>query len=58
MKILEGRKTYIGLAITLAGIFGLTSYVSDAEITTALNSLFELVGVAIAVYGRYATKAK
>ena len=56
-KILEGKKTYLGLAIALVGILGLSQYISEAETTTLLNSLFEIVGIVIAIYGRIVTKA-
>ena len=55
-KILEGKKTYLGLAIALVGILGLSQYISEAETTTLLNSLFEIVGIVIAIYGRIVTR--
>ena len=55
-QILDGRKTYIGLIVTLVGILGLSKYITDGETTTLLNSVFEIVGVIIAIYGRAVTK--
>ena len=56
-KFLEGKKTYIGLAIALVGVFGLTEYISAVEAERAMQLGFELVGIAIAVYGRFVAKA-
>ena len=58
MKILEGKKTYIGLALTLAGVFGLARFITNAELEVALNALFEIAGVALAVYGRFVAQPK
>jgi len=54
--MLEGRKTYIGLIVALAGAAGVFNYVSKSDFATTLNTLFEFVGLAIAVYGRWAAK--
>ena len=54
---LEGKKTYIGIAVVLVGFFGLSSLISDAEIASSIDSIIQLTGVAVAVYGRYATKS-
>lgn len=54
----KGKKTYIGLAIALIGIFGISNIISPAEAETTIKLLFELVGIAIAVYGRIVTKAE
>jgi expansin (peptidoglycan-binding protein) len=55
-EFLKGKKTYIGLAIALAGILNLSTLISDAEITSSINAIFELVGIAVAVAGRYVAK--
>ena len=56
-KILDGKKTYIGLAVTLFGVLGLTAYITPAETELLWKSIFEIAGVAIAVYGRAVTKS-
>ena len=58
MKYLEGKKTFIGILIALAGTLGLFKYVSEGDATTFLNVRAELVGLAIAAYGRYKVKPK
>ena len=55
-NILEGKKTYIGLAIAILGIMGLGNYISETETAILLNSSFEIIGILIAVYGRFVTK--
>lgn len=52
LQILEGKKTYIGIVVTIVGMTGLARFISDGEVTTVLNSIFEVVGVVVAVYGR------
>ena len=55
-KILAGKKTYIGLIVTLVGVFGLTKFISPAEAETLMKSIFEIVGIVIAMYGRFVAK--
>lgn len=55
-KFMEGRKTYTGLVIALIGVFGLAAYITPAEAGEAMNHVFELVGIAMAVYGRVVAK--
>ena len=57
-QILEGKKTYIGLAITLFGLFGLVAYITPEETERVFTMLFEFVGIGIAVYGRIVAKPK
>jgi hypothetical protein len=53
-------KTYIGLAITVAGIllkaFGIN--VIPADLEGVVSALFQTVGIALAAYGRYAATKK
>lgn len=50
--MLNGYKTFIGLGITLLGIFGLGDIISTEEAQDAVNMAIQLVGIAIAVIGR------
>ena len=54
----EGKKTYIGLFIALAGAFGIFKYVTETDLATTLNTLLEVAGLAFATYGRYKAKPK
>ena len=56
--MLEGKKTFIGILIALSGTLGLYKYISEGDLTTFLNVGTELVGLAIAAYGRYKVKPK
>ena len=56
--MLEGKKTYIGLIISLVGALGLFKYVSEGDLTTTLNTLFEIGGLALATYGRFKAQPK
>jgi len=58
MKKLEGKKTYIGLVVALIGVLNLTKYISPEEAEHAMKLIFELIGIAIAVYGRAVAKPK
>lgn len=58
---LEGSKTYIGLAIafapSIATMFGYqTSPNFEGDATELLSALVQLIGTAIAVYGRFVAK--
>lgn len=56
--MLEGKKTYMGLVIALAGALGLFRYISEGDLSTILNSTAEIVGIVFAAYGRYKAKPK
>ena len=58
ISMLEGKKTYIGLIISLVGALGLFKYVSEGDLTTTLNTLFEIGGLALATYGRFKAQPK
>ena len=55
-NFLEGKKTYIGLVLTIFGMVGGSNLISNEEVSQLLNSLFEVVGILFAAYGRYVTK--
>ena len=57
-EFLQGKKTYIGLIIALAGALGVFKYVSEGDLTTFLNVGAELIGLGVAAYGRYKAKPK
>ena len=56
--MLDGKRTYIGLAVALLGYFGLAQIIGGTEeVTRAVDSALALFGFVMAVYGRYkATK--
>lgn len=51
-KIMEGKKTYFGLLLTVLGIAGLGSLISGQELNVLADSVMKIAGIAIAVYGR------
>lgn len=57
-SFLDGKRTWIGLAITLAGVFGLSKYISSEELTNILNAVFTLAGLIVASYGNYKAQRK
>lgn len=57
-KMLEGKKTYIGLIVTVVGMTSLASVITPAESTELLDNIFKIVGIVLAVYGRAVTKSK
>lgn len=57
-KVLEGKKTYIGLIVTVVGMTSLASIITPAESTELLDNIFKIVGIVLAVYGRAVTKTK
>ena len=57
MAILEGKKTYIGLAVALIGVLGISSYITETETADLLNKLFEIAGILMAIYGRIMVKS-
>lgn len=62
MEVLNGRKTYIGIAVallpTLAGFFGFdVTSAFHAQFAPLVEELFVLFGSAIAVYGRMSAQS-
>ena len=55
-KFLDGKKTYVGLAITLLGVLGLGNLISEGEANQAVDLVIQLVGLVVAVYGRVKAK--
>jgi len=51
-NILKGKKTFIGIAVTVIGMTGLAAYITPVEFELLINSVLEVVGVVLAVYGR------
>ena len=58
MKLLDGKKTYIGLAVTLFGVLGLSAWITPAETEALWTSIFEIAGIVFAIYGRIVTKGQ
>jgi phage-related protein len=48
---INGYKTYIGLIITIAGLTGLSKYVTSEQLSVVLNGVFEIIGVLITIIG-------
>ena len=57
-NLLAGKKTYIGLAISLLGALGVFKYISEADLASFLDVGFQIAGLAFAWYGRYKAKPK
>jgi uncharacterized membrane protein YGL010W len=53
---LEGKKTFIGIAVFVIGWMGVSHYVTSGEVTTIVDNLFQLIGTALAIYGRIKAK--
>jgi len=54
--MLDGKKTYIGIALMVISMFGLTKYITPAEAESMINLIVGLVGIGVSVYGRYSAK--
>ncbi len=50
-SFLDGKRTWIGLAVTIIGATGLSKYVAPDQATALLDALFQVVGIVIAIYG-------
>lgn len=53
---LGGKKTYIGIIAIVAGYLGLGDLLSADTIATVIDNVLQIVGIVIAIYGRYAVK--
>ena len=57
-NFLQGRKTYLGLAVVLLGVFGFGGLVSEEELSHSVDLVLELVGIVLAVYGRFVARPR
>lgn len=55
--MLQGRKTYIGIALIVLGWIGFGDLVSESEATMLVDNAIQFVGIVMAIYGRYKVKA-
>ena len=46
-------KTYVGVIVIILGLLGWSSLVTESEISTAVDYITQIVGIALAIYGRY-----
>lgn len=55
--MLDGKKTYIGIAMLLIGAFGIGGIVTETDASQIIDAVVTIVGACVAIYGRYkATK--
>ena len=57
-KFLEGKKTFIGIAVVIIGFFGGAKLISEAETAQTIDSILQLIGIGITIYGRYKARPK
>ena len=50
--MLDGKKTFIGLALMGAGYLGWSGYITPVELSNAVDAVLVLAGIIIAIYGR------
>ena len=52
-SFLEGKKTWIGLIITVIGMTGASQYVTGDQLADILDKFFSIAGIVMAVYGNW-----
>ncbi len=57
-SFLDGKRTWIGLIVTIIGATGLSKYIAPDQTTALLDALFQVVGIAIAVIGNARAQKK
>lgn len=48
---LSGYKTYIGIAVTIIGMSGVSKYITPDQVSVILNGLFDIIGILITIIG-------
>lgn len=51
--MLQGYKTWVGIAVMILGLSGLSKYVTPEQWQIFSNSLIDLIGLAITAYGNW-----
>ena len=49
---MKGKKTYLGILISALGLLGVSHFVTPDEVSATYDSIIQLAGLALAVYGR------
>lgn len=57
-NFLDGKKTWIGLLITILGFFGVGEMFGNENISKLLDLIFQTIGIAYAMYGNYKAHEK
>lgn len=57
-SFLDGKRTWIGLAVTIIGATGLSKYIAPDQATALLDALFQVVGIVIAIWGNQKAQGK
>lgn len=55
-QFMEGKKTYLGIVVTVLALLGFGDVVAEAELAAAINNVMAFYGIIQTWYGRYATK--
>jgi hypothetical protein len=56
--MLEGYKTWSGIALIIIGYLDLSKYVAPEQIEGITQALFVIVGIAFSIYGNYKSHQK
>jgi hypothetical protein len=50
---MQYSKTYVGVILMLLGWLGLSGFVTDVEVSSIVDNVLQVVGIAVTTYGRY-----
>lgn len=53
MKRLEGKKTYISVAVLIIGLIGAGDFITESDVSGLINAAMQIIGIVGAIYGRY-----
>lgn len=53
LKKLEGKKTWIGIIITIVGFTGASDLITPEQIQESIELVLKFVGICLTVYGNY-----
>ena len=57
-SFLDGKRTWIGLAVTIIGATGLSKSVAPDQAAALFDALFQVVGIIIAICGNQKAQKK
>ena len=53
MKKLDGKKTYIAIAVLIIGLLGAGDIITESDVSGLINASMQIIGIVGAIYGRY-----
>ncbi len=52
-EFMQGYRTITGLVVIILGFLGLGEFISETQVGTFIDLLFQMIGIILAIYGNH-----